>query len=222
MSANTLLKQKLSWIVMSVAGVLVALASLAFDALRFDLVESGDFLSSLLWILLSFADGSFAYVLLVLCAGISSQRPLEATFKSGLSLFCALGTYYVLSIGLGIRPAEETGRLLFQAIFWCIAAALLCLIVAPLAYKMTDKSYPFNQAAAGVVLSLLAAPYCFTLVTRYSDGIYFVSTLLCAATPLVMIVYRLRYKQYMQLFISVILTSVVCIAGLLAIYRLGY
>lgn len=223
MQAGTrLFKQRVSWVVLALAGVAVALASLLFDAWRFDLLSSSNGFAAVLYVFLSLSDGSFAYVLLPLCAGVSSRGPREAMAKSGLSLALALITYYVATIGFNIRPTDATGRLLMQAALWCLAAALLSVIVAPLAFKMTVNNYPYRQVAAGIVLSVLGAPYWFALATQYADGLFLVSELVCSVIPVVLLLYRLRYKNYLQLFISTGITSVVCVTALFAIYQLGY
>lgn len=214
--------QRLSWVLLPMAGAAVAISSLAFDTLRFDLLQSNNILTNILWVVLSLADGSFAYVLLSLVAGMSSKSIKEAITKSLLSLGCALICYYTLSIGLGLRPSDAVARFLLQAIFWGIAACGLSVTMAPLAYKMSDANCPYRQAAAGVVAALLGAPYWYDLVTVYADGLFYVSLLVCAGLPALFVLYRLRYKGYVQLALSVVLTSIICVMGLLAIYQLSY
>lgn len=221
-STKSLPKTRLSWILFAVAGILIAIASLLFDALRFDLLTSGDMFSAVPWLLLSLTEGPFAYVLLSLIAGMSSSYPKEASLKSLVSLGFALLTYYILSIGLGIRPPEAISRFLFQAVFWCVAAIGLSLIMAPLACKMTDKNFAYRQAASGMAASLLGAPYWYLYLTTYSDGLFQLSLLVPAVIPVLFLVYRLRYKGYLQLALSVILTSILAIVGMTLIYQLSY
>lgn len=222
MGVKTLSRPGLSWVLLAIAGVLVAIASLLFDALRFDLLSSGDLFSATLWLLLSLADGPFAYALLPLAAGMSSSRPREAVLKSLVGLGLALLTYYALSIGLGLRPHDALGRFLLQAIFWCVAATGLSLIMAPLAQKMSDRSCPYSQAAAGAIIGLIGAPCWHLYLTTYSDGLFQISLLIPAVLPALFLLYRLRYKGYPQLAIAIASTSILSIVGLTAIYHLSY
>lgn len=222
MNSGALPKHRFSWVALIIAGILVAIASLVFDAVRFDLIASGDFFSAIIWVLLSLADGPFAYALLSLGAGISSIRPREAIVKSLVSLGFALFSYYALSLVLELRPQDAIGNFLFQAVFWCLAAVVISVTMAPLACKMTDKSYPYKQAAAGVVASLLGAPYWYMLLTTYSDGLFYISLLVCALIPILFLLYRLRYKNYLHLVLSVLITSILCVVGMLVIYQLSY
>lgn len=215
-------KHQFSWVILAIAGVLVAVASLVFDAVRLDLIDAGDVFSAVVWVLLSLADGPFAYVVLSLGAGISSIRLREAIGKSLVSLGCALFSYYTLSIVLMLRPQDAVGHFLVQAVFWCLAAVGISVVMAPLACRMNDKSYPYSQAAAGVVVGLLGAPYWYMLLTTYADGLFLISLVLCSLIPVMFLLYRLRYKNYLQLAIAVLLTSVLSVAGMLVIYQLSY
>ncbi len=222
MGAKALKNPGLSYLCMAAVGILIALASLAFDAFGFNLMRSDDILSSALWLLLSFADGPFAYALLPLLAGISSQRSRDAIGKSLLGLAFALFTYYALSIVLGLRSQDALRPFLLQAFLWSIAALVLSLVMAPLACKMGDKSFQYRQAAAGVLAGLLGAPYWFVYLSTDSDGLFQLSLLTCALIPVFFLLYRLRYRAILQLVLAVLITSVMCVIGILTIYQLSY